>query len=137
MANNHEIFVMGDFNTPINDRELQDFMTECDLFDLHKPGSIHSTAPPTFKKGRHKIDHMFGSYFFLEATISATILSWNESLPGDHLCLVIDLCQRSLQSQSDDLTTPQQRTLTSTSPTKAKKYTDKLTELMTKSKITQ
>jgi len=132
-----EIFVMGDFNTRIHDRELQDFMYECDLFDLHEPSSQHSTAPPTFKKGRHKIDHMLGTYFFMEATISASILSWQDSLPGDHLCLVIDLCQNVLQSQSNDLTSPQQRTLTSTSPAKVEKYNKSLNDLMEKSKIVE
>jgi endonuclease/exonuclease/phosphatase family metal-dependent hydrolase len=85
IADHHKIFVMGDFNTPINDREIQHLMHKCDLFNLHEPSTIHSTAPPTFKNGKHKIDHMLGSYFFLEATISVTILSWNDSLPSDHL----------------------------------------------------
>ena len=135
IARDFEIFVMGDFNTPIAEREMQDFMNDCNLFDLHEPSTTHTTAPPTFKTGRHKIDHMLGTYFFLEATISASILSWDESLPGDHRCLVIDLCQKSLQSQSNDLTIPQQRTLVSTTPARLKQYNKHLNELMTKSKI--
>ena len=86
IAQNFEIFVMGDFNTPSNETELQDFMHDCNLFDLHEPSSNHKTAPPTFKMGKHKIDHMMGTFFFLEATISASILSWQDSLPGDHRC---------------------------------------------------
>lgn len=133
----YEIFVMGDFNTPIHDSELQSFMHECNLFDLHEPCSNHSTAPATFKTGTKKIDHMLGTYFFIEATISACILSWEDSLPGDHRCLIIDLCKKTLQSQCDDLTTPQERTLISTSPQKAHQYNTTLDSLMNKSKIAQ
>ena len=134
---NYEVFIMGDFNTPIWDTELQEFLHDCELFDLHEPCATHWTTPPTFKNGSTKIDHMFGTYRFLEATVSASILSWEASLPGDHRCLVIDLCQRKLNATCDDLTTPSHQRLISNSPRKAKKYRDKAMELTEKSKIQQ
>jgi hypothetical protein len=136
-AQGFEIFIMGDFNTAIDDNRLRNFTHECELFDLHEPCAPSSTAPATYKNGSKKIDHMFGTFFFLEATVNASILSWQDSLPGDHLCLVIDFCENKLNASCNDLTTPGQRKLTSTSPKKANKYRTKLMELMTKSKIAQ
>lgn len=136
-AENYEVFIMGDFNTPIDDPDLREFMHECDLFDLHEPCATHSTAPATFKHGSKKIDHMFGTYFFLDATLRASILSWKDSLRGDHLCLVIDFCQKKLNSSGDDLTSPSQRKLTASSPRKSTRYRSKTLDLMEKSKIQQ
>jgi hypothetical protein len=134
-AQDYEVFIMGDFNAPIHNTELQDFLHTCDLFDLHEPCATHSTAPPTFKHGSSKIDHMFGTYLFLEATQQACILSWKDSLPGNHLCLVIDLCQRTLNNTCTNLTAPSQCKFVSNLPKKANKYRKEMTTLMEKSYI--
>lgn len=98
----YEVLVLGDFNTPINDAELKQFLQDCKLIDLQEPYNSNpsqSTIPSTYKHGSTKIDHIFGTAFFLDAMKhEGMILPWSLSI-ADHRILVVDFCQKKLGLQ--------------------------------------
>ena len=136
-SDGYELLVMGDFNTEIFHNDMARLMDQCDLIDLHEPfmDPRNTSTPNTHIRGSHKIDHIFGTDFFLNAMRQGgMILSYERNI-ADHRILVLDLCQSKLNAINSDLTRPSQRRLNSKSPRKLEKYLDCLHQLMTDTKI--
>jgi hypothetical protein len=69
----HEIIIMIDANSPYDDAAVEKFLDDLNLHDLMAP-FLQETPPPTYQRGRHKIDHILGTAGVLTATIGAGIL---------------------------------------------------------------
>jgi len=136
-ADNFEVLIMGDFNTEIFHRETKQFMEDCGLVDLHEPfmDPVSTTTPNTYITGSHKIDHIFGSDFFLYAMRQGGMILPFEQSIADHRVLILDLCQSKLQATNQDLTIPEQRLLNSKSPNKVELYVEILEQKMEEAKI--
>ena len=136
-SDGYELLVMGDFNTEIFHNDMAKLMDECDLIDLHEPfmDPRSTITPNTHIRGSHKIDHIFGTDFFLHAMRQGGMILSHERNIADHRILVIDLCQSKMNAINSDLTSPSQRRLNSKSPDKVEKYLEALHQKMDETKI--
>ena len=117
---------------------MQDFMQDCDLFDMHATFGVDTQAPSTCHFGPNKVDHCLATWCFLQAKVGATMLSWKDSLGSDHKCLLVD-CDANLlgSSENNDLTHPEHRVLVSNSKKKAQLHIDTLKSLMDNNNLRQ
>ena len=113
-AKGHSILVMLDSNGQIqDDADLQQFISQCDLHDLH-----HSDpAPSTYIGSDHRrIDHMFGCSQTLGSLTAAGSLSYLDGPQSDHRGLFVDLDTTKLL---DQLLSPLQIAAPNTRPLKS------------------
>jgi hypothetical protein len=87
---------------------------------------LPETPPPTYQRGGHKIDHIWGTVGILTASIGAGILPFGVGPRSDHPILYADisiaaLCDISSQSLHNP-THPESHNLWSTDIKAAEKY---------------
>jgi hypothetical protein len=121
----HEVIIMLDANSPAEDPAIEEFLEERNLNDL-MAAYIPDNPPPTYQRGRFKIDHIWSTIGVLTATVGAGILPLGVGPRSDHAILYADvslviLC--NLPSNSiQDPTHPASRNLWSTDIKAAEKY---------------
>jgi hypothetical protein len=76
-AAGHEVIIMIDANSPIEDTALETFMNALNLYDLMAE-YLPNTPPSTYQRGRRKIDHVWGTIRVLTATTGAGVLPFGE-----------------------------------------------------------
>jgi hypothetical protein len=127
VAAGHEILVTIDANSAPDDSTITDFLDTTALFDLHSD-FLPDHPPATYQRGRHKIDHIWGTLGILHATTNAGILPFGSGPRSDHTILFADInlaTLTELQPNSlHDPTHPASRNLWSTDIKAAEKYID-------------
>jgi hypothetical protein len=126
-ADGHEIIIMIDANSPDNDNAVEQFLEKLNLHDL-MAAFLPDNPPPTYQRGRNKIDHIWGTAGVLTATTGAGILPFGAGPRSDHPILyadisLADLCDLPSQSLYDP-THPASRNLWSTDIKAAEKYVE-------------
>jgi hypothetical protein len=113
----NEVIIMMDANSPTTDPALEAFTDSLNLHDL-MADYLPDIPPKTYQRGRHKIDHIFGTIGVLTAMTGAGIIPFGEGPRSDHASIfatfsLATLC--GLPSQSlQDPTHPSARNLWST-----------------------
>ena len=99
-SDGHAVLLMMDSNGQISDdADLQAFISECDLADLHQ----HSPAPSTYiGSPNRRIDHMLGCKQVLDSLQGSGSLSYIEGPQSDHRGLFVDLQPATLLGQDTD-----------------------------------
>ena len=86
---NYDILLMIDANTHLLDTRLQRIITDGGLYDLL--GCTHGVnSPPTYQRGSHTIDFLFGTNRFKESIKKCGHLAFNHGIISDHRGLWID-----------------------------------------------
>lgn len=87
--NKYDILLMIDANTHLLDTRLQRIITDGGLYDLI--GCTHGVhSPPTYQRGSHTIDFLFGTNRFKESIKRCGHLAYNQGIISDHRALWID-----------------------------------------------
>jgi len=62
---------MGDFDSDINEQEMQSFVTANNLMDLIANTNV-GTPPVTYSRGHRRLDFIFGPQYILRAYHAVT-----------------------------------------------------------------
>jgi hypothetical protein len=117
------VLVMMDSNGQLhNDKDIQQFLVNCNLADLHQK----DPAPSTYIGSSHRrIDHMFGCCQTVPSLSASGSLSYLEGPKSDQRGLFVDIDPRIILQQSTDpiaLQTHNQRLLQTGNPESVKVY---------------
>ena len=116
---------MIDANSPTSDAAIEHFLQQTNLHNVMAP-FIPDHPPPTYQRGQHKIDHIWGTPGVLTTTINAGILPFGYGPKSNHSMLYCDLSLTILSGLSTqsihDPTHPTSRNLWSTDVKAAEKY---------------
>ena len=94
----HEILLMLDANSTLDDAQLSDMVTNCQLHDLHR----NSPAPSTYMGApNRRIDYIFGSLPVANAVRQQGSLSYYEGPLSDYRGLFVDLSVSALLGSLD------------------------------------
>ena len=119
----HAILLMMDSNGQVeDDQDIQNFLSTCDLHDLHSA----DPAPSTFiGHESRRIDHIFGCSFTAQALKASGSLSYLEGPQSDHRGLYVDLDTATILGQTllqSKIATPTLRPLKSGNPETVEAY---------------
>jgi hypothetical protein len=81
---------MADANSPVHDDAIDDFLQQLNMHDMTAP-FLPDDPPPTYQRGQHKIDHIWGTPGILTATIGAGILPFGCGPKSDHAIVYCDI----------------------------------------------
>ena len=117
------VLVMMDSNGQLHDdKDIQQFLVNCDLADLHQQDPALSTY---IGSSHRRIDHMFGCSQTVTSLSASGSLSYLEGPQSDHRGLFVDLDPRIILQQSIDpiaLQTHSQRLLKTGNPDSVEVY---------------
>ena len=137
---NHEIIVMIDANSSHLDPIVDTFLHQTNLHDITTE-YLPDQPPPTYQRGQHKIDHIWGTPGILTATVGAGILPYGTGPKSDHTILYCDISMAILSGLSTqsihDPTHPASHNLWSTDIKAANKYIELVTHGFQAANISQ
>ena len=126
-AAGNEILLTMDANATLDSPSMLAFMDALNLHDLMEE-FLPTTQPPTFQRGRHKIDHILGTIGVLLSVINAYVLPIGWGPNSDHAICAIDISLEILTgipaSSLHDPTHPSSRNLWSTDIKASEKYNE-------------
>ena len=128
-AEGHEIILMMDANSPIEEPAIHAFMDANNLHDLMEE-FLPDEPPPTYKRGTTKIDHILGTIGIVFAMTGAGIIPFGNGPNSDHAILHIDFSLETLcgtpSTSLVDPTHPASRNLWSTDIKAAEAYIEEV-----------
>ena len=106
----NEVIIMMDANSPTTDPAMEACMEALNLHDL-MADYLPDTPPKTYQRGRHKIDHIFGTISVLTAMTGAGIIPFGQGPKSDHASIYADfsLATPSADYHPNHSTTPPTR----------------------------
>ena len=81
---------MGDFNSDVNENEMQSFVTANNLVDLIA-NTNEGTPPATYSRGHRRLDFIFGTQYTLRAVVQSGSCGLHEGVISDHTMQWVDL----------------------------------------------
>ena len=100
--NGNEVLVLIDANSHPQDTSIQQFLETTGLHDALED-YLPDTKPSTYQRGRHQIDHIWGTPGIITATLNAGILPFGQGPNSDHAMLYIDLSFDTLMGISSHI----------------------------------
>ena len=132
----HDILLMWDANSTLQDPDVQTFMGACQLHNLQ---SWCTSEIPinTSARGQH-VDFLFGITLLQISLRKSGILNVNDSPHSNHRALFGDFDEQTLfQGSTTDPTAPSQRLLRLNNPSQCKAYLKLVHAYFTTHKITE
>ena len=117
----HNILLMWDANSTLQDPDVQTFMGACQLHNLQSKCTL-ALPINTSARGR-RIDFLFGTTLLQISLCKSGILNFNNSPQSDYRALFADFDEQTLfQGSTTDPTAPSQRLLRLNNPSQCKTY---------------
>ena len=110
----HSVILMLDANSTLeSDNQFQEFISACDLYDLHSTDPAMSTF---IGSADRRIDFIFGSRMVIQHLLRSGTLSYHEGPQSDHRSLFVDLNLDFLQVPAETVGPNRSRSLHTGNP---------------------
>jgi hypothetical protein len=114
-------------DNPKHDGTLATLLKTCGLIDPFTSHHSFKKPPPTYSRGKSRIDYIFISNTLLHSTICSGILPYNHPFISDHRPCFVDFNGSLLfQDSTHSIEPPRRRGLQLFDPRKTKQYIDEL-----------
>ncbi len=121
---------------PNHDGSLSTLIKTCGLVDILGTQHLERPIPPTYSRGKKRLDYILVSGSILTSVLKSGILPYNSIFHSDHRACYIDIDPELLfKSQTYGIETPRRRGLQLSDPRKVSKYKNTLHDQLEYHKI--